>query len=320
MSVSSRILVAIAVVAVALVAGCAPVGDASIVVEPTTQPLYPQVATDPDIPVLTDLEYGRADGQPLLLDACLPVADAGVDRPAIVAIHGGSWRRGDKADLEWRAVCQWLASEGFVTVSVNYRLAPDHAFPAPLDDVRAAVAWLRDPAQVEAFAIDPTRIGALGASAGGTLAALLGLTGEGPLTEGTRVAAVAELSGPSDLRAEIRVGPAYTGDFREAVLEHLGCLDFDDCATAAAASPVLHVDSGDPPFFVAHAIDEFIPIEQSDALVTTLRAAGIDTTYVTVEGELHALRMLDEAMAARLIEFFRETLGTGGLVAADPAE
>lgn len=320
MSVSPRIRAAIGLAMILLISGCTPTGNDSIVVDPTAEPIYPQLTTDPDITVLTDLEYGRADGEPLLLDACLPPGDATADRPAIVAIHGGSWRRGDKADLEQRAVCQWLASEGFVTVSVNYRLAPQHPFPAPLDDVEQSVAWLRDPQQVARFAIDPDRIGALGASAGGTLAALVGLSGEGSLAEGTRVAAVAELSGPTDLRAEIEVGAAYTGDFRQALLEHLGCADFEGCATAAAASPVRHVDPSDPPFFVAHSIDEFIPVTQADALVTALRDAGVETTYVTVEGELHALRMLDEAMAERLIEFFRSTLGTGGLVVAEPAE
>src|SRR5699024_2047191 len=106
-----------------------------------------------------------------------------------------------KANADWRNVCLWLASEGFVAASVNYRLVPDVRFPAALDDVALAVEWLRAPEQAEQFGIDAARIGAFGGSAGGNLAALLGATGEGALDEGSRVAAVAELSGPLGLTA-----------------------------------------------------------------------------------------------------------------------
>ena len=100
-------------------------------------------------------------------------------RAAIVVVHGGSWRRGDKANLNWRAVCQWLATAGYVTVSINYRLAPAWSFPAQLDDVQDAVRWLRDPAVVDRYNIDPDRIGAFGGSAGGNLVSLLGTVGTG---------------------------------------------------------------------------------------------------------------------------------------------
>ena len=117
-----------------------------------------------------DLEYGtREDGALLTLDICMPPPGAAA-RPAVVSIHGGSWARGDKANADWRNVCLWLASEGFVAASVNYRLVPDVRFPAALDDVALAVEWLRAPEQVEQFGIDPARIGAFGGSAGGNLA------------------------------------------------------------------------------------------------------------------------------------------------------
>lgn len=290
---------------------CGPTGDDSERIDPVAQPVYPQVRTYPDIPVLADLVYGPEPGQ--VLDGCFPVeggvgAPASAPRPAIVVIHGGSWQRGDKANLNWRSVCQWLASEGFVAVSVNYRLVPGAVFPAQLDDVQAAVGWLRADAQVRRYNLDPDRIGALGGSAGGNLAAVLGTSGSGDLATGSRVAAVAEFSGPADLREPIPTTDTYDQDLGTVVLHYLGCDGFADCPTAAAASPVTLVDESDPPFFVAHSVEEFIPLSQSDALVATLRAAGIDTDYVTVEGDLHSIAMLDDAMRERVLAFFRRTL------------
>lgn len=304
----SRVLLLAGVVLVALTA-CGPTGDDAQTVTPSAQPVYPQVVTDPDITVEQNLQYSAADGQSLRLDACLPPdSDSAQARPAIVSIHGGSWEHGDKANLNWRSVCQWLASEGFVTVSVNYRLAPAFVFPAQLDDVEAAVAWLRDPAQVEKYDIDPDRIGVFGGSAGGNLAALLGTTGSGPLTVGSRVAAVAELSGPVDIRKAIPTTDSYNRDFGEVQLEYLGCTSFADCPAATAASPTTLVDDTDPPFFVGHSSDEFIPLSQSQRFVAALRGAGIDTTFVVVKGALHSIAMLDDDMKKRIADFFTDKL------------
>jgi len=294
-----------------LLTACAPTGDDSELVEPTTKPVYPALATYPDIPVFEDIAYGDIDGQSL--DVCLPT-DARVDdlepgpRPVIVSIHGGSWMRGDKADFNWRAVCQWFASEGYVTVSVNYRLVPAATFPSQLLDVQQVVRWLRDPTQVAFYDLDPARIGAFGGSAGGNLAALLGTAGDGDLTVDSRVAAVAELSGPADLREPIPTLDTYNQVFADVQLAYVGCTGFTDCDATAAASPVTLVDPSDPPFFVGHSVDEFIPIAQSDEFVTALRAAGISTTYVTVEGSLHSIAMLDDDMMQRIISFFDDAL------------
>ena len=299
---------ALAGAALLALTACGPVGSDSDRIEPTG---VPQVTTFPDIPVIPDVPYGSEPEQKL--DACFP-ADADIDdpvsdpRPVVAVIHGGSWQHGDKSNLYWRSICQWLASEGFVSVSLNYRLVPGAVFPAQLDDVQEAIRWLRDPSQLSRYNIDPDRIAAFGGSAGGNLAALLGTSGSGDWTRDARVAAVVDLSGPVDLRAAIPTTDSYDRDFGEVVLEYLGCADYDDCAAAAEASPVTSVDESDPPFFVAHSTEEFIPISQADELVATLRGNAVDVTYVTVEGTLHSIAMLDDDLRARILDFLRTTL------------
>jgi acetyl esterase len=316
----------------AALSGCAPTGADSDQVTPEIVAVNPELATLPDIPVVEDIAYGGTPEQPLLLDACLPkredgapvqnAADADEDeagtaagpelqdpeepaRAAIVVVHGGSWTRGDKADIAWRAVCQWLASAGYVAFSVNYRLAPANLFPAAIEDVQTAVGWLRAEEQITRFHIDPDRIGAFGGSAGGNLVALLGTRGSGDLATGSRVAAVAELSGPTEL-----TGLATTDDFVPVQLAYLGCATEADCPVATAASPLYAIDATDPPFFVGHSTVEKIPLRQAELFVAGLRAAGVTTEFVTVEGTLHSIAMLDADLKSRIIDFFDETIGT----------
>jgi acetyl esterase len=294
--------------------GCAPSGAESVRVKAVAQPVYPQAKTNPDIPVTKNVLYGTAGRVPLVLDICFPAeaTDGTVEqspRPAILALHGGSWRAGDKANLTWRSVCQWLANAGFVTFSVNYRLAPEFTFPAQLDDVRTAVRWLQEADQVTRYNIDPQRIGVFGGSAGGNLAALIGVDGDGPLTSGSRVAAVAELSGPTDLTAAgLGLGTPPPA-FQQVELDYLGCTGFGDCPQARAASPRYHVDGSDPPFFIGQSLRERIPRQQSDALVAALRKAGVDTEYVTVKGDLHSTAMLTPELRTRIIDFLHAKLG-----------
>ena len=293
-------------------AACAPTGHAAATITPTVQAVNPALGTDPRVPVIPDLQYGEADGQRLLLDACIPPGDRGGatprprPRPGIVLIHGGSWTRGDKADVAYRAVCQWLATAGYPTFAVDYRLAPQFVFPAALDDVRTAVEWLRAPKQVTRFDLDPDRIGAFGGSAGGNLAALLGTTGSGSLSSGSRVAAVAELSGPVDL-----TGVDARDNFIPVQLAFLGCATETECPGARRASPLFAVSDDDPPFFVGNSTDELIPVAQSRRFVAALRAAGVPTTFVEATGRLHSIAMLNPELKAKIIDFYRETLGSG---------
>lgn len=309
--------------AAAVLTGCAPGGTDSDLLTPTVSPVNPELATLPDIAVVADIPYGSEPLQ--TLDACLPprddvAEDASADdqapgpdvqqpdlplRAAIIVVHGGSWARGDKADIAWRAVCQWLASAGYVALAIDYRLAPTDPYPAAIDDVQAAVGWLREPEQVTRFHIDPDRIGAFGGSAGGNLVALLGTRGSGALTKGSRVAAVADLSGPIDL-----TGLAVTDDFVPVQLAYLGCATEEDCPAAIDASPFYAIDASDPPFFVGHSTVEKIPLAQSEMLVAGLRAAGVPVEFVTVEGALHSIAMLDADLKKRIVDFFDAHIGT----------
>ena len=290
----------------ALGTGCAPQGAESTQVEGVVTSSNPELATDPDVPVVSDLIYAAPAGEPLLLDACLPPdfdPQSEPARAAIVVVHGGSWARGSKNDIAWRAVCQWLAKSGYPSFNVDYRLAPAHPFPAAIDDVSAAVSWLREPAQQERFGIDPDRIGAFGGSAGGNLVSLLGTRGRGAHDVGSRVAAVVELSAPIDLS-----GVDATDDFIPVQLSYLGCAEVTACTAAITGSPGTWIDASDPPFFIAHSTDEMIPLAQAETFVTQLRGFGVDTTFVTVTGTLHSIAMIDKALKQRILDFYASAL------------
>lgn len=314
----SRLLTALAATVTLLaLSACGPTGSESERVKPDAPLVYPQLQTYPDIRVTENVVYGTAGTEPLLLDVCHPNDDSLTNagpRRAVISVHGGSWRAGDKANINWRSVCQWLASEGFVTFSINYRLVPVYTYPTQIEDVRAAVRWLRQPEQAANYDVDPDRIGAFGGSAGGNLVALLGLEGTGDWGAGSRVAAVVDLSGPVDLTAAGAARGDMTPAFQEVEAAYLGCPSLADCPQARLASPLYSVDRTDPPFFVANSTKELIPLVQSEDLVEALREHGIDTTFVTVKGTLHSIAVLDAEMKIRIASFLRAKLG----VAAPP--
>jgi len=326
--IRARRIAAAALAAIAAIAGVAALSGFHTQlreIDPTGPDAASEVATAETIGIRTftppagleveaDVEYGtREDGTLLTLDVCRPAPDTiEQQRPAVVSIHGGSWARGDKANADWRTVCLWLASEGFVAASVNYRLVPDVRFPAAIDDVALAVEWLRAPEQVERFGIDPARIGAFGGSAGGNLAALLGTTGEGPLDEGSRVAAVAELSGPVGLTAAELAADGASPWLAGIVGDYLGCeprAGVTACPQSVDASPTSHVDPSDPPVFVGHAEQEVVPLGQSRRFVEALGAAGVPVQLVVVPGDDHSIGILDDTLRPRVAAFLHAHLG-----------
>ena len=116
-----------------------------------------------------DVVYGTGGGENLLLDLAMP---AGLTQPVpgVVWIHGGGWRGGNKGEFE--KLIRDSARAGYVAVSIEYRLAPKHVFPAQVEDCKCAVRWLR--ANASKLHVDPNRIGVVGSSAGAHLSMMLG--------------------------------------------------------------------------------------------------------------------------------------------------
>lgn len=311
-----RRLVLLLVATLTLV-GCAaqpahPAQPATLPADATAADAAAAASAAAGVAIVENVDFGGPAG--IRLDVCLPsvppVPANGAPLPAIISVHGGGWYQGDKAERPWRESCAWLASEGFVVFQTNYRLAPQHPFPAGIEDVAAAVDWIRSPVQAARFGYDPARLGAFGDSAGGNLVALLATHGQGDNTLGRRVAAVVELSAPVDLTAHgTTLGPLAV-PFQNVQLSYLGCDSYADCAQAGAASPSTQVDATDPPFFVVHATEEFIPVEQADAFVGSLTGAGVSVTYHRVASDEHALDLLTTSLRGEIARWLHSRLGS----------
>ena len=213
--------------------------------------------------------------QPLLADVYRP-AGAG-PFSSVLLIHGGAWKRGGREQVV--SLAQRIARRGYLVVNTTYRLVPQHIFPAQLHDVQQALRWMR--AGGAAYGIDPQRIGAFGYSAGGHLAALLGHAANDPRLGDpqTRVRAIVAGGTPSDLTkyAGGHLVPAFIGGSREEKLD-----DY------RAASPVTHIDAGDPPVFIYHANwDNYVPLEHATDYKIMLDRAGIPNELFIIRGHGH---------------------------------
>lgn len=165
---------------------------------------YPFIkAVEPSLPkgvaVQEEVVYRNLGERQLHMDIFYPERSRGEKYPAVLLIHGGGWRTGDKSLMV--PLAQQLAKKGFVTAAVEYRLSLEAPYPAALHDLKAAVRWLR--ANAGDYSIDTSRIAAFGTSAGGQLAALLGTTndkreleGEGAYSEySSAVQAIVDVDG-----------------------------------------------------------------------------------------------------------------------------
>jgi acetyl esterase/lipase len=211
--------------------------------------------------------YASPEGQPQAMDLYLPQAPELARAPGVITIHGGSWRNGTAADQA--ELNRYLAARGYVVAAIDYRLSPQWRFPAAVDDVRAAVAYLK--AHAAELGLDPTRLALLGRSAGGQLALLAAYTPADSAIRG-----VVSLYGPADLVYGYNhpSNPAVL-DSTAVLTDYLGGSPTTAPAAYEAASPINFVGPQTPPTLLIHGErDDLVSVVQSERLDAKLAAAG----------------------------------------------
>jgi acetyl esterase/lipase len=223
--------------------------------------------------------YSTVEGDPLSLDLYTPRTAKG-PAPGVIVIHGGGWRNGDSGELPGLNV--YLAARGYLVASINYRLSPRARFPAAREDVKAAVAYLKDHAAE--LGLDPERLVLLGRSAGGQLALLVAYTIDDPSIRG-----VVALYAPADL------GYSYAHPANRWVIDSRGLLEGyiggpPDRFPAAynTASPIRFVRPNSPPTLLIHGgRDELVSFEQSKRLEAELAESGASHLLLSLPWATH---------------------------------
>jgi acetyl esterase/lipase len=221
--------------------------------------------------------------------------EAGGPWPVLVYVHGGAWRRGDKAGAARFA--PEMTARGYLVVSVNYRLYPTGRYPAMIEDVKCAIRFLR--AHAGEYNLDSNRIAAVGISAGGHLAALVGTSEASTgmnvgeyLDQSSRVQAVVAMAPVTDL----------TRTFPNVDIELMRQVGFVE-DNIAQASPITHVTADDPPFLLIHGDrDEVVPVEQSQRMYDRLVETNVPAQLVIIQNGRHSLTAPDGSARPTLAE------------------
>ncbi len=247
-----------------------------------------------------DIEFAKAGDVSLTLDAFVPEG-AGPFATCIL-VHGGGFTKGDKQTFITPLFAP-LAKAGFTWFTINYRLAPQHQWPACVDDVASAIKWVK--AHAAEYKVDVNRIAIIGESAGGYLVSALGVTGKGE----TRVAAVVPFYAPHDLVTHVKRRNELRG---LAGLIGRDTLDEETWTKLAMISPSNQMRPGLPPFLLIHGdADTTVDYDQSVEFQAKMKAAGNACDLITIPGGGHGMggwAKLNSNYAAQMIEWLRKTL------------
>ena len=230
--------------------------------------------------VQENVSYDSTLGYDGTFDVYEPKSDSGrTNRPAVLAIHGGAWRGGDKAWGEQFG--EELCPFGYVVFSINYRLSsrPGATWPAQIQDVQTALRFIR--ANAARFGIDPERIASLGMSAGGHLATMVALRDD-PRGRDGRVNIAINLDGEHDMTMPPEQVMADFENIMTAVMGHpspWSNAELRDISTVTFARP-------DVSLLTVHgAGDDNVYVAQGERITTELRTKGAETEFVRIEGE-----------------------------------
>jgi acetyl esterase/lipase len=263
--------------------------------------------------VFRDLAYIANGHERQKLDLYVPSLEAPL--PLIIWIHGGAFRLGRKTD---DVPIEYLAY-GFAVASINYRLSQHAIFPAQIEDVKGAVRWLR--ANAETYSLDSSRFGVWGPSAGGHLAAMLGVTADVEAFEvgenlelSSRVQAVVNYFGPTDFLQmdSQRLPDGMVHDPPDSPeSELIGGPIQENQDLVARANPITYVNHDVPPFLIVHGDqDPLVPYQQSVLLKNALEEGGAPVSFYTVAGGGHG-QFEDPKVAELTLAFFERYLKPG---------
>ena len=250
----------------------------------------------------SNLEYGKAGGEKLLLDAHVP--DGEGEFPVAIIVHGGGWSNGDK-ETDIVPLFAPVATN-FTWFTINYRLAPANRWPACFEDVQTAIRWVKQHAAE--FKGDPNRIALLGYSAGGQLATLAAMSPK----KDTQVQAVVGFAPPTDLVADAQRRGGL--DKWTSMTNLLGRDRLDDgtLKLLRKISPINHVRPGLPPFLLIQGdTDKTVVYDLTLAFQAKLKAAGVPCDLITLTNAQHRIADWDKAapdFQAKMMAWLREKL------------
>lgn len=247
---------------------------------------------EPGIRIEKNITYATVNNEKLILDMAIPAGEGPF--PCLVLLHGGGWQGGSRKDFtvgekdkNGKVGPSWIeviARRGYIAAAVKYRLAPKYKFPAMIEDARAAVRFLR--ANAKSYHIDPKKFGAIGFSAGGHLALLLGLCDKSAgfdvgdnLDESGQVQCVIDFFGPTDLSL-YAASPGLEDGYMVPVL---GKECKTDPKVYQKASPMTYVTKKAPPILMLHGtLDFIVPIKHSELLLKALTDGGTTAELVSI--------------------------------------
>jgi acetyl esterase/lipase len=278
-------------------------------------------SSDPASVQHLDVCFAKTPQRDLLLDLFLPPNPK--NPPLVIYIHGGGWRAGTRKS----GYPPSLASEGFAVASIEYRYSTEAIFPAQIHDCKAAIRWLR--ANAVKYGYNADRIGVIGISAGGHLAALLGTSAgvaelEGDLgdyrDQSSRVDAVVDLFGATDFALRVATQPDKTEPPDSIVHLLFGGPASKKPELVRLASSVSFISPDDPPMLVFHGdSDSQVLINQSERIVSAYKDAGLSIEFHTKPGVGHTAEafMVGESRQ-RIVEFLKKHLNAAAKITAAP--